>query len=347
MKFNRYLAIAKVGLFLNGIEDYGITEDQLLKVADINPLLFEAPDNRLPLEKVNLLFNTAADLTNEPLIGLKQGLRLTRGFSNILGYILMNCTNLGEAASKYCCYERIVDSTNEYRIVTDGNNLVLELIEDDGWERIAGTVIDFKLAGMVAYAKLLTGKSFKVKAVNLVRQNATFIEQYQQYFGCPVNLGQSRNSLVFDKEVFALPIIAPNLRLKEQFERIAFDSLKQDGDQDYTVKVAQAIVTRLTGGSFSIKDIAVTLTMSVRNLQLNLKNEGTSYIQILNEVRKNRSVELLQDNHVSVAEIAYLLGFSETRSFERAFKRWTGLSPAKYRATLKRDKKDADRRSNC
>jgi len=87
--------------------------------------------------------------------------------------------------------------------------------------------------------------------------------------------------------------------------------------------------------------------MSVRNLQLNLKNEGTSYLQILNEIRRKRSFELLQDDRISIAEIAYLLGFAETSSYERAFKRWTGLSPAKYRATLKRDKKDADRRSNC
>ncbi len=73
------------------------------------------------------------------------------------------------------------------------------------------------------------------------------------------------------------------------------------------------------------------MAMSPRNLQLKLRQEGTSYRETLDRVRKDMAVGHLKNRHVTVAEVAYLLGFSEPSVFHRTFKRWTGATPRDFR----------------
>lgn len=77
--------------------------------------------------------------------------------------------------------------------------------------------------------------------------------------------------------------------------------------------------------------VAEKLSMSVRNLQIYLKREGASYTKLLNEIRKDRAVNYLKDKSISIDETAYILGFSETSAFYRAFKKWTGFTPGEFR----------------
>src|SRR3990167_9327550 len=93
------MSVTKISAFLNGFEAYGINKEEALKSAC----------NRLKSNEVNRLIQEAVKLTNNENIGLCQGELLSKGFSNILGYIMMNCRTLGEAAEKYCKYEKIVE----------------------------------------------------------------------------------------------------------------------------------------------------------------------------------------------------------------------------------------------
>lgn len=86
------------------------------------------------------------------------------------------------------------------------------------------------------------------------------------------------------------------------------------------------------GNSPKIDIIAKKMGMSVLKLQLLLKTEGTSYSKIYEDVRKKLAIAYLQENRLSVDDIAYLLGFSEPSAFYRTFKRWTDCTPGEYRA---------------
>ncbi|MEM9985369.1 MAG: helix-turn-helix transcriptional regulator [Bacteroidota bacterium] len=108
---------------------------------------------------------------------------------------------------------------------------------------------------------------------------------------------------------------------------------RQDDNSSYTFKVRSLLVRQLREESPGIEIVADHLSMSVRSLQMKLKDEGTSYQKILNALRKNLAIAYLREQSVSKGEIAHMLGFSEISVFSRTFKKWTGKSPSEYQAT--------------
>jgi AraC-like DNA-binding protein len=97
-------------------------------------------------------------------------------------------------------------------------------------------------------------------------------------------------------------------------------------------EVVDKIVERLPDGPPSQQQVAEALHVSNRTLQRKLKEEGASYMDLLQDTRMQLAKKYLRSPGRSVVETAYLLGFSEPSTFSRAFKRWSGISPAEYRA---------------
>ncbi|MEM7659362.1 MAG: helix-turn-helix transcriptional regulator [Bacteroidota bacterium] len=127
---------------------------------------------------------------------------------------------------------------------------------------------------------------------------------------------------------------SPNTqRLLSLFDKHAQALLQNHTQTDnYTYRVQQLLIRQLKEESPGIEVVADHLSMSVRSLQLKLKEEGTSYQKILNAVRKSLAIAYLQEPRVSKGEIAQILGFSEISVFSRTFKKWTGKSPSEYQA---------------
>ncbi len=107
----------------------------------------------------------------------------------------------------------------------------------------------------------------------------------------------------------------------------------EENPATYTYKVRSLLVRQLRDESPGIEIVADHLSMSVRSLQMKLKDEGTSYQKILNSLRKNLAIAYLREQSVTKGEIAHMLGFSEISVFSRTFKKWTGKSPSEYQAT--------------
>jgi AraC-like DNA-binding protein len=104
-------------------------------------------------------------------------------------------------------------------------------------------------------------------------------------------------------------------------------------DHSHSYKVKSLLLRQLRDDAPGIEVVADHLSMSVRSLQMKLKEEGTSYQKILNSLRKNLAIAYLRETSVSKGEIAHMLGFSEISVFSRTFKKWTGKSPSEYQAT--------------
>jgi AraC-like DNA-binding protein len=129
---------------------------------------------------------------------------------------------------------------------------------------------------------------------------------------------------------------APNeTRLVQLYEKHARALLRITPVGDtYTTRVRRVLLEHLRDETPDIEAVADKLALSVRSLQMRLKDEGTSYQKILNGVRKNLAIACLQEPKVSMGEISQLLGFSEISVFSRTFKKWTGKSPSEYQAAL-------------
>jgi AraC-like DNA-binding protein len=158
------------------------------------------------------------------------------------------------------------------------------------------------------------------------------ISEYLRIFRAPVLFRQSVNALVLSPIDLSVPI--------RQADPELFSILKHQTDQyltsldrstPYQSRVRRALPPMLEKGVPNLKLVSAKLNMGARTLQLKLQNEGTSFQRILDDEKKLLALDYLTDESTTIAEIAYQLGFSEPSAFNRAFRRWMGMSPGSYR----------------
>lgn len=332
MQHNKSISATKISSFLNNLDNYGINIRKVIENAGVNPLILSSPDNRLSGLEAEKIINTAIMLANDDNLGLHQGENLSKGFSNILGYVLMNCSTLKECWVKYCIYEKIIDSTSisDFKII-DNFAMLSNVIIDKSLENNR-YFSDFKIAGMLSYIKLLSNKNIQLHEVHFSHSKPRNISEYERIFRCKVYFEKPTNAVVFNSELLDISVIEPNKELLLLFEKNAQEMLKAFNGNTYTNMVIEILFGELSKGNLpTVEKVAKKLLLSTRSLQLYLQKENTSYIKLVKETRKNMAEKYLSDINMSIDEITYILGFSETSAFHRAFKSWTGITPIQFR----------------
>lgn len=329
------ISATKISSFLNNFNAYGITIEEVLRYTGVDSLILSSPDNRLTGSEADRIINAAVKLTDNDNLGILQGESLSKGFSNILGYVLMNCATLRECWMKYCRYEKIIDSTgiSDFNIV--GTNAVISNITIDNSLKNNRQFSDFKIAGILSYVKLLCNKNLQLNEVHFAYSRPKDTSQHERVFNCKVSFERPTNALIFNSELLNIPVIEPNKSLLHLFEDNAEKTLKTFYTNSYADMVTKIIYEEINYCNLpSVEIVAKKLLLSVRSLQLYLQKENTSYNRLVKEVRKNTAEKYLNDSNISIDEVAFILGFSETSAFYRAFKSWTGLTPKQFRKSL-------------
>lgn len=332
------ISATKISAFLAGFNsNYGITINEVMNFSKVNKSLLSSPDNRLSGLEVQKIIKAAESLTKDKYIGLHQGQRLSKGFSNILGYVLMNCCDLNECCTKYCRYEKLVDSTSISSFELLENKAVFNNITLDSSLKDNIQFSDFKLSGMLSYIKLLCGNNIQLIEVHFTHAKPKNICEYEKAFQSKILFEKASNSLIFNSNLLSMPVLEPNKSLLHLFEKNANTAIEElSANTCYTTKVTKIINEEISKSNLiSIEAISKKLSLSVRSLQLYLHKENTSYAELLKAARKNTAVSYLNNPNIPIAEIAYILGFSEVSAFHRAFKSWTGITPAKFRLNHK------------
>jgi AraC-like DNA-binding protein len=154
---------------------------------------------------------------------------------------------------------------------------------------------------------------------------------YKRYLGCPVRFDEPMSKLSYPKSILsAKPRLAHGLTskiLRDTCDRILGEVKTSTG----VAGDVYQIIASTPGHSPSMEHVARQLTTTVRTLNRKLHAEGTSFTQILDDVRCNLATEYLRSTSLSIEDIAELVGFSEATNFRHAFRRWTGSTPARYR----------------
>ena len=333
MKAELSMSVAKYGYFLNSLNQYGINKPDILALADVNPLIVASPNNRLTANQLNRITIEAVRLTYNENIGLLPEEVFFKGFSNILGHLLMNCHTLGEAIEKYCNYESIIDDSVISSLQLKGATAIFNVATIDNGLVDNRQYSDMNISGTFAYIKSLTNQMIAWKEVHFTYPQPQDMTIYQKVFNCPVIFNSPKNALIFETQQLDLPLHEPNQDLLLFFEQKAQAILDSFRSNAPITKMVKNIIFQVMNEHIPVIDeVAEILDMGVRNLQIYLKTEGTSYIQLLNEIRMNQALNYLKDHNISIANIANKLGFSDSSAFHKAFKKWTDHTPGEMRA---------------
>ncbi len=188
------------------------------------------------------------------------------------------------------------------------------------------------LASAVSLAREVSPRPFAPLQVFIRHAAPKVTDHHETYFGCPVHFGADRNALLLSKDTLAQPNILGDRGITQFLLSHLDAELAQIGD-DATLeaKTKDAIARALSEGLPKMADIARGLGLSARSFHRRLAEHGLSFQTLTEDTRRELAKGLLRDERYSLAEIAFLTGFSEQSAFTRAFKRWVGITPAAFR----------------
>jgi AraC-like DNA-binding protein len=152
--------------------------------------------------------------------------------------------------------------------------------------------------------------------------------------GCPVRYGAPETRLVMFRSALERPLPRHDPSLFAYLERHAATVLARASATGPTRdRVRRLITEALRHGEPSQAEVSRRLALSERTLQRRLREEATSFAEILDAVRSELSQLYLREANLAAGEVAFLLGYSEPSAFHRAFRRWTGVTPQAFRSS--------------
>ena len=332
----KYVSAQLFRLLLIYAESGRYDADAIISASGISKDLLQNKNARIEIDRFLSAVSLLADLSGHELTGLHLVDKIGNLYSknHILLTIMSNCSSLEEAIGKLIQYHDI--SSNYIKLYLKKQDRFAELIfetqirEQTGLDKILSEAAMAGCAGM--FRDLTMGKA-RFAGIHFIYAEPGDVSGYREYFRCPPVFQSNENKIIFLNKDLDLPISLSDPELLAVLEIYARRILaKADAGQCVSESVSEMISEMiLQGKGCSVDDIAKKMATSVRSLQKQLKKENLSYRILLKQVRESIAIRNLENQDVPLADIAFLLGFSEQSAFNHSFKTWTGLSPGKYR----------------
>lgn len=307
-----------------------------LRAADIPvaPLLARAgidADLSAPVtaDQFGALWLAMADAMQDEFFGLAARPMRPGSFA-LMGHAVLHAGTLEQALHRALRFLRVVlDAPHGQLLVTGGQAQVVLSDPDGPRSAFAYRTFWLILHGMACW---LVGRRIPLQRVDFACAPPGDRIEYRVFFGAPVRFDQPHSLLAFDAGYLKLPIHRSEQALK-QFLRGAPANLlvRYRHDAGLSARVRDRLRGRAATDWPGFDALAADLRLSPATLRRRLRAEGQSFAAIRDELRFAEAQRLLRDTAMTVAELAQQLGFSEPSAFHRAFLKWSGQSPGRFR----------------
>ena len=313
------------------LTDAGLAPADVLRRAGLPDDLFSSARG-LSTEEYFRLWSSVEQQASDPGIGLRIGSEISVEAFDPPIFAALCSRNLNEALERIARYKRLIaPATLHVDVGPRSTSLALEWL--DTTVDPPAALIDGELAFLVQLGRIGTRHRLSPTEATSPKRGAPK-EAYMQLFGVAPRRGVMPK-LVFRAEDAAMPFLTANAKMWSFFEPELQRRLADLGETANVVdRVRAALLELLPGGSASVEAVSKRLGASVRALQRRLKDEGSSFQDVLNRTRVELARHYLKSSPMTAAEISFLLGFEDPNSFFRAFHKWTGSTPEQARMAL-------------
>ena len=329
-----YTSVPALLKYLRHAEHLGLNVDQALAAAGIAAEALADNGKRIPGEAHERLLQHLLRVSGDPLFGLHSARFVQPGSWSVLGYIAMNCATLGEAMSRIVPYEKLVGDMGVSRIEASAEHVRLIWSCRHQPADIRRHMVENVLASWLIYARWIAESAHSPREAwfEHAPPDGVDLAEYQAVFGCPVRFEQPCNALIVPLEYLGVPLRQADANLLRTLEEHALTLIAGlDDDEPLPRRVKNALRLLLKDGLPRKERVAEKFNMTVRTLQRHLQQADSSYQQILDELRRELAEHYLLRSDLAIQDIASYLGFTESRSFHRSFKGWTGQTPGEFR----------------
>jgi len=312
----------------------GADVPRALASVGLNEDIAYAPDTRVRLDQLHALWRLAVERSGDPALGVK-----TAAFSapagtvswpmplSLLEHLGLSCGSLEEATALQSRFLRLLRDGMRTQVDIEGDQIMvrLELPPEE-----PPALVELSIAVAVNLARRVSHRNVPLREVWFTHKAPPDLKPYTKMFQAPVRFSAPFNALFAAVADFRRPLVTGSepfrRRITQQAEKMLSALPSMEFFED---RVCAQIEAELPNGNTNASAVAEKLGVSARTLHRRLHQEGTSYQDLLDRVRFRLAVRHLGSGR-TVAEVAQLVGFAQASTFHRAFKSWTGETPAEY-----------------
>lgn len=315
---------------INFLESKGYSKEKLLTSAGLDPKLLDSAQARYPVTGISKLWHYAYDQ-----YGTTVGLQIARYFRpnhwSTLGLALQSSRNVDEFIYRICRYVCLISNAVELRFEESdvgAKKVTTRFLQPVSLENER---MESYMASALGLTEMMYGKPPKLIRVDLPRVYPSDPTPWYEVFGDNIQWESAAFTVHLSRAV--LDFKTPNIdsRIALMHETDLSERLEQLHNLSFSQRIRREVLQMLPNGEPSVKDVAERLHMSPRSMQRHLEEEGIGFRQLIDSVRLQVAKNYLTLTRHSLSEIALLTGFSNQSNFSNAFKRWTDLTPNRYR----------------
>lgn len=312
-----------------------IEADRLCRQAgiDLEALRSDRP-LYLSIQQQSDLFETAARLSGDPLFGLHFGERLQLAALGIVGAVIRNSKTIGEALENCAAYSPLLTDLFNLTVTLRDDRFVIRLIpyleKLQEYPVLKKQLLELSMAFVLHEMDGLLLIKMEPSLVQLPYEEQ-HSKEYQRVFRTSAVVRSPEYVMEFAYSLLKEPILTANYELQNVLIHRLTDMYRKYPDP---TSVSSRIAQLMKGSSYlgipDLRAMSANLNMSVRTLQRKLKDEGVTYQQLVESVRKSIAIDYLNAGRHPIKQISFMLGYNDPGAFTRAFKKWTGQTPHDY-----------------
>ncbi|XID91593.1 helix-turn-helix domain-containing protein [Paenibacillaceae bacterium WGS1546] len=293
--------------------------------------LLEDPEGRVPFECYEQIISWVA---NESAAQSSFFLDLGTSFLTIppvIQHLIRHTATFYEKIHQVLRYSKLMCDYFDFGLRENEDSYELSFTFG-GPSEVSASIIEAVTTHMYCGLKS-TWNDFEAEQVAFSYCKPAYADQYKRYFYCPISFGSTENKIVFSRTYIDHSDSSVNDRYLYRLLKERADVLMGQVENSHSMitQVKSILMESLPTGKASIIDTAKKLHMSRQTLYRNLQKENTTYRQVLAECQRKLSANYIEQSDLSLESIAFLLGYSEVSVFQKAFRRWYGISPGEYR----------------
>ncbi|MEB0206070.1 AraC family transcriptional regulator [Pseudomonas sp. CCC3.1] len=312
------------------LEGQGFSTAPLLREAGIAHCNLYDPNQRIALTCMSAFWRAAVRVSGDECFGLHVAQYSYPTDFHGLFFAVQSSSTVIEALDRAVRYAPVITTAAAMSLVRGPHSTRLVYGVAPGAE-VEQVATEASIACAVRFTRQNWAELPIVQCVRLTRPTPRDPSRWARLLGCPVRFEASENAIVYTNSWLDTPLSTANQEVAQGLDSVLNDYLERQRRLNLPERVRAVIIRYLPLADVQQTRVALDLGMSVRNLHRQLLKHSTSFKALLDECRQQLAFSYLRQTDYSVNEICYRLGFNEPSSFNRAFRRWTGESPGKWR----------------
>lgn len=314
--------------------EFGADARALARELDIDPAALTDPDIPVPVSQLLDFYESAAQIAKCPTFGLRMAARIGMTVVGSLWVLLRQARTLREMAEDLASHFDLYTSAAMVKMRTQGRDALITWGLAADIDRPEVQMAEFSLAVICGELRRHAPSGWDPASVGFRHSAPKDLGPLRRVFGPRLAFDRPENGILIEARVLDLPLQAGGSRTRTLLSHV----LRHEGGGDPGLVARTDAVVRamLPYSRCTLADVSRTLSMAPRTLQEHLKAHGSSFQKIRDTARAELAARYLRDSHMSLSQVADVLGFAELAVFSRCFRRWHGTTAREWRAAARK-----------